>query len=254
MRRPRTRPGRPPRVVVVGSGPLAEAIAARLERSRTALVERALDRPADALVLCDDEETAPAFAERVKRLAGLAARICPGTAIIVASPRGLPLCREAARASGLPAWLILCTGGVPRAAAEAAHLAARLDVSPSQVTVPVIGGDPEGPAAGLQAVTRLAVVSGIPARELHQARAIEPPPRESSPAQQAAAAAALACAVIRDTRAVFCCGGWVEGRFGLPGGFVTLPYPVGARGVEPPLAIPLNLEERALLQRLAVTL
>jgi malate/lactate dehydrogenase len=41
----------------------------------------------------------------------------------------------------------------------------------------------------------------------------------------------------------------VQGAFGLPGGYVSAPVRVGARGAEEPLELRLSLEERAALQR-----
>jgi malate dehydrogenase len=67
----------------------------------------------------------------------------------------------------------------------------------------------------------------------------------------AAAAVVLARAVLRDRRQVLSCGTWVEGAWGIPGGFVTAPVRVGARGAEEPLPLRLTLEEQAFLQRAA---
>jgi len=215
-----------------------------------------VDGPVDVVVICDDGEPEDALAARVRAVALSAARACPTTAFVLAAPRGLSLCREAVRASGVPPWLVLATGAMPRAAAESTRLAARLGVAPSQVSVPVIGGDEAGPHAGQIPLRRYATAAGIPASALQFLREedLQATRRhdEFPEAALAAAGAALALAVLRDSRRVVCCGGWVEGSFGLPGGFVSLPFPVGARGVEEPLALRLTLEERSLLQRVAV--
>lgn len=140
-----------------------------------------------------------------------------------------------------------------RAASRSALVAARLGVSRSQVCVPVIGGDAPGASRVLD---RYVTVAGIPARELG-----EPPAGGSAatgpvPAGETAlvsAVAVLARAVIEDRREVLSCACWVQDALGIPGGFVCAPVRIGARGAEEPLALRLTLEERAFLQRHAVT-
>ncbi|MGH9868766.1 MAG: hypothetical protein ACREAA_11465 [Candidatus Polarisedimenticolia bacterium] len=255
MRRALQRPSRAPRAFVDGSQSLAAAIRRRLEMSGRCELRDRIDGPLDVMVICDDGEPADALAARVRAVALSAARACPTTAFVLAADHGLSLCLEAARASGVPPWLVLATGAMPRAAAEAARLAARLGVAPGQVSIPVIGGDSSGPHAGQVPLTRYANAAGIPARALQAGREEELKATGrsggSSAAALAAAGASLALAVLGDSRRVACCGGWTEGFFGLPGGFVSLPFPVGARGVEDPLPLRLTLDERALLQRVA---
>jgi len=201
--------------------------------------------PTDALILL---EPGPALTRDV---ALWAARTCPYTTLILAAREGLALCHEAARASGLPPWLILCTGGIPRAFAESAELARLAGASVTQVCVPVIGGDPP---SGLAVLTRYATVAGIPARDL--GLPLEPPwpakPAERVPdGALVVAAVQLTRAVILDRRQVLCCGGWVQDSLGISGGFVIAPLRVGVRGAEEPLHLKLTLEERSLLQRAA---
>jgi malate dehydrogenase len=245
----RRAPGRPreraPRAVVVGEGTIAIETARRLAASRIAEVRVSQEQVSDALVVCSAD---PSF---VREVALGAARICPWTALILAAREGLALSREAARASGLAPWLILSPGGLPHAAAEASRLARRLDLSASQICVPVIGGD--GPE-GTRALARYTTVAGIPAADL----GAEPPrawpggPRVRITEEAlVSAAVALARAVLWDRRLVLSCGAWVDGAFGIPGAYVTAPVPVGARGAEEPLPLSLTLEERAYLQAAA---
>jgi len=199
--------------------------------------------PVDVLVVCDPDES------RVRDAALWAARTCPDTAVVIASRDGLALCRAASRASGLNPHLIVAPGGMPRAIVERGRMARALGVSASQADVPIVGGD--GYAA-TRPLWRYATAAGIPIDELAGARdpATMPPPGGEVPdGLLAASAAALARAILMDRRQVLCCGGWAEGVFGVPGGWVTAPFRVGARGVEEPLPLRLTIEERALLNR-----
>jgi len=202
-----------------------------------------LDRvaPVDVLVVCDPDP------ERVRDAALWAARTCPDTALVIAARDGLELSRQAARASGLTPYLILSPGGMPRAAIERHRVARALGVGASQVEVPVIGGDGYG---ATRPVWRYAAVGGIPLDQLLGVRdpsAQAPPEGEVPDGALAASAAALVRAILLDKRQVLCCGAWVEGAFGVPGGYVTAPFRVGARGAEEPLPLRLTLEERASL-------
>lgn len=258
------------RIVIVGDGPVALETARRLADggiaevvlsagSRAQAEHGVLDlggavrpvvrlqaaAPADALVVCSDD---PA---RAREAALWAAKSCPLTALIFAARDGLALSREAARASGLAPWLILSAGGIPRAAAAARRIAKRLQVSASQICVPVIGADGPGRTRTLE---RYTTVAGIAASELGDRAPREWPREAEDPITEGAlacAAVALARAVIEDRRQVLSCGAWVEGAFGIPGAFVTAPVPVGARGAEEPLPLCLTLEERAFLQKAA---
>jgi malate dehydrogenase len=278
-RRQRTGVRRAPRAVVVGEGSLARETARRLAaagaaevvlcvRSRgeaddvsrdfSGSVRPAIDlegaAPADALIVCAGPRVDPAERLRLVRDVALwAARTCPHTALIIAAPNGLALSYEASRAGGMPPWLILSPGGLPRAAAAAARITRRLQVSPSQVCVPAIGGEEDETVI----LDRYCTAAGIPWRDLLDADARDakepavrgaPGPQESS---LALASALLARAVLQDRREVLSCGAWIESAFGLGGAFVTAPVPVGARGAEEPLPVRLLPEERALLQRAA---
>lgn len=246
LRRRAPRRERALRAVVLGRATAAGEIASRLSGGRTAevLLTRAT---ADVIILWDPDPPA------VREIALWAVRSCPYTVLILAARDGLALCREAARASGLPRWLILATGGLPHSAMEARQLARRLDVSVAQVCVPVIGGDAP---AGTAALRRYATVAGITADAMGDTgpsdRPLQTPARPASDTSLIGAAVTLARAVIEDRRQVLCCGAWVEGAWGISGGYVIAPVPVGARGAEEPLPISLTVGERALLQRAAI--
>ena len=266
-----SRPRRPPRAVIAGE--LAQAVDAAAALAalggaevvvavETPLEQRAASSmlggaarvcllmkdaaPCDALIVLWEEPS------RVRDVALWAARTCPLTVLILTRGDTLELSRQAARASGLSPWLILSPGGMPRARAEVRRLAERLGASGSQVCVPVIGGGLEEQRRLLH---RYATVAGIPAREISEKdwrRWIEDPPPAIAAGAATTCALALARAVLEDRLEVFSCGAWVGGDAGLPGGFVTMPVRVGARGAEEPLPLKLTLDERALLQRTAV--
>ena len=239
------RPERALRAVVLGQAAQTGEIVARLSDNRVAEIT-STRATADVIILWDPDPPA------VREIALWAMRSCPCTALILAARDGLALCRDAARASGLPPWLILSTGGLPHSAMEARQLAGRLDVSVTQVCVPVIGGDAP---AGTAAVRRYATVAGITADAMGDPGPsdwpLQTPARPFSDASLIGAAVTLARAVLEDRRQVLCCGAWVEGAWGVPGGFVIAPVPVGARGAEEPLPMSLTVAERALLQRAA---
>jgi len=278
-RRQRTGARRAPRAVVVGEGSLARETARRLavggaagvvlcvrshgeadevSRDFAGSVRPAIDldgaAPADALIICAGPRVAPPERLRLVRDVALwAARTCPYTALIIAAPNGLALSYEASRAGGMPPWLILSPGGLPRATAMAARIARRLQVSPSQVCVPVIGGEEDETVI----LDRYCTAAGIPWWDLLDAdgKDVNEPavvgasgPQESS---LALASVVLARAVLQDRREVLSCGAWIESAFGLGGAFVTAPVPVGARGAEDPLPVRLIPKERACLQRAA---
>jgi hypothetical protein len=99
-------------------------------------------------------------------------------------------------------------------------------------------------------LTRYTSIAGVPPFSLGLTTPPTPasfPP--SGPTGRARAAALIADAVIRDRRRVLCCGGFIEGTNGLPAGFVTLPFVIGARGVESAFPVMLSLEERSFIQR-----
>jgi len=205
--------------------------------------------PCDVLIVLWSE------ASRVRDVALWAARTCPLTALVLA-PAGtvgaLDLSRQAALASGLAPGLILSPGGMPRARAEARRLAERLGVCSSQFCIPIIGGEQESDRRLLH---RYATVAGIPARELSEKEWriwVEEPAPAIGAGSIMTCAIRLARAVLEDRLEVLSCGAWVGGDAGLPGGFVTMPVRVGARGAEAPLPLKLTLDERALLQRAAV--
>jgi len=245
---------RPPRVVIDGDGDVAAEVARRLGEPGLAGLPSDLSTPADVVVICGTRRPREAVAARVRDVALRAARACPVVALVIADAEALPLCREAARASGLPPWLILAPGGMPLAAAISRRIADQLRVAVQQVRVPVVGGEEVGPHAGLAVVSRYVSVAGIPLADLVEPRpCVEPaaPGRPPSSLALAAAATSIVRAILSDSRRVLCCTAWVEGSYGLPGGFVSVPVPVGARGAETPLPLRLQVEERALLQRVA---
>ncbi len=243
MRRPLRSGGmRAPAAAILGEGPVAAETARRLRAARPGRLVMPFDAqgPVDVLVVCDPRPAVIADA------ALWAARVCPFTVIVIAARGGLELCARALRASGLAPGLIMSTGAMPRALSEAATLARSLDVCVSQVCVCAIGGDS---VADTRVLDRYTAVAGIPATQMTPQPASRPPAREASDADLGRSAAALAIAVLQDRRQVFCCGAWVEGAFGLPGGYVSVPVRVGARGAEEPIPLRLTLDERAVLQR-----
>lgn len=246
-RRHAPRPARPMRVVVLGDATRTGEIAVRLVSAGNAEV-RLSPSLADVIILWDPEPGA------VRETALRAFRTCPSTVLVLASREGLALSREAHRASGLSPESILSTGGLPHASCEGRLLAGRLDVCATQVCVPVIGGDPP---MGTVVVRRYAAVAGITAGELGERLPSEwpsqTPARPDGDTALFEAAVTLAHAVIQDRRRILCCGAWVQGAWGLAGGFVIAPVPVGARGAGRPLPMSLTPPERALLQRAVVT-
>jgi malate/lactate dehydrogenase len=246
---------RPPRAVISGDGLLAREVARRLAACTPATLTEDAATVADVVVICDGGEPSPALRQRVRDVSLRAARACPLTALVIAASEAMPLCVEAMRASGLPPWLIVAPGGMTLAASIASRLSSALGLDARQIQVPVIGGEAAGAHAGLRVIDRGVRVAGVPWREYGGAAApsddacSSPPP--PSTGALAAAAAGLTRAILTDSRRVLCCTAWVEEGFGLPGGFVTVPVPVGARGAESPLPLRLTLDERALLQRVA---
>ena len=246
MKRLAHRGARAPRAVVLGEIARTGEIVSRLSCARTAeiLTSRAL---ADVIIMWHPD---PAT---VRDVALWAVRTCPHTAIVIAAPDGLALCREAARASGLSPALILPTGGIPHSSMEARRLAARIDVSVRQVFVPVIGG---GEPAVISTIHRYATVAGIAVDAMDDPGPSDWPSQVSTraPGEEAliSATVTLARAVLEDKRQVLCCGAWIEGAWGISGAFVIAPVPVGASGAGEPLPMTLTLEQQALLQRSAI--
>ena len=245
MRHLAPRRARALRAVVLGESTRSIEIASRLTRGGTAEINMTRTL-ADLVILWDPAPSA------VKEIALWALRACPYTVLLLAARDGLALCREAARASGLAPHLILSTGGLPHSLQETRALARRLDVSVSQGCVPVIGGDVP---VGTVAVRRYATVAGIAAKELGDSGPdVWPLRARTRPASDESlidAAVTLAHAVIEDRRQVLCCGAWVDGAWGIPGGFIIAPVPVGAHGAYTPFPMTLTVEEQTLLQRAA---
>ena len=243
MTRRSPRPVRALRALVPGEAPQTGEIARRLSGLGVAEVT-SLRTTSDVIILWDPEPPA------VREIALWAARSCPHTVLIIAARAGLTLCREASRSSGLAPRLILTTGGIPHADRERRMLARRIDACATQTSVPVIGGDAP---IGTEPVRRYITVAGIAADALGYPGEPEwpshTPARPCGDIALITAAVTLARAVLEDRRQVLSCGAWVERAWGIPGGFVIAPVPVGAQGAGEPLPMSLTIEERSLLQR-----
>lgn len=66
-----------------------------------------------------------------------------------------------------------------------------------------------------------------------------------------AATAQMVEAVLRDKKRVIPCAAYLEGEYGLKDMYFGVPVVVGAGGIERIIELPLNDEEKALLQKSA---
>lgn len=206
---------------------------------------------ADAVVFCAPPGAArDSIGALIRDVGARAARACPKTVLIIAAERSLALAQEAARVTGLDPALVLAAGGLPFAAHERARIAARHDLSPSQIQVIVIGADQPSSLRILPRYTRAACIPqdalGSPSTRRAQGEWTG-----ATADALARAAVDLARAVIQDRREVFCCGAHSGDALGLPGGWITAPVRVGAVGAGEALPIGLTVEERMFLNSVA---
>ena len=270
---------RSPRLAVIGSSPEAAQIArevATLGIGRLLIVGRtpgegvelaaatagaavpgrdaAAIEDCDIVILSGSSGGGAAFDEIASRIA----RCAPEAVVIAACSRSNAAASAFLATSRLPSRQVIAVGGLAGERAWSAAAARRLGLERSQIGALVIGDE----APALRLLSRYAVLSGIPLTSLAADGADGPQDlpamsevtsiaSTAAAAGRGEAAALIADAVLRDRRRILCCGVRMEGVSGLPGCFLTHPAVIGARGVEEIFTVPLTLDERTFLQRIA---
>ncbi len=269
-RRPR---GRPPRALVASTAAFACEVARRLSpvarvtvvtideatRSDVRLCGTDLLRhhpsgtmaPHDAVVIAvpPGGEDAHAF-EGLRALARRAADACPRSVLILDAEDGLPLAPAMARWTGLDPAQVVAAAGLPFAMGQRRHLARRHGICAAQVDLVAIGAES---ASSLRFPARFARAAGVPLADLgvpaRREAAQAPVP---TTADRVEAVAAIARAVLQDRGAVLCCGTHTGEARGVPGGWITGPVRIGARGAGDPIPLRLTAEEHGFLHAVAV--
>lgn len=180
--------------------------------------------------------------------------------IVITNPLDVMVARLQA-ASGLPPARVVGMAGVLDSSRFRHFLAEELNVSPSQVSVFVLGGhgDTMVPIIGASSV------AGIPLKELvRQGRISQEKLDEivnrtrngggeivallktgSAFYAPASSAIAMAEAYLHDKKSIFPCAAYVEGKYGLKKGlYVGVPIIIGKDGVEDIIEIQLTEEEQ----------
>jgi malate dehydrogenase len=180
--------------------------------------------------------------------------------IVITNPLDVMVARLQA-ASGLPPARVVGMAGVLDSSRFRHFLAEELNVSPSQVSVFVLGGhgDTMVPIIGASSV------AGVPLKELvRQGRISQEKVDEivnrtrngggeivallktgSAFYAPASSAIAMAEAYLHDKKSIFPCAAYVEGKYGLKKGlYVGVPIIIGKDGVEDIIEIQLTEEEQ----------
>ena len=180
--------------------------------------------------------------------------------IVITNPLDVMVARLQA-ASGLPTSRVVGMAGVLDSSRFRHFLAEELNVSPSQVSVFVLGGhgDTMVPIIGASSV------AGVPLKELvRQGRISQEKLDEivnrtrngggeivallktgSAFYAPASSAIAMAEAYLHDKKSIFPCAAYVEGKYGLKKGlYVGVPIIIGKDGVEDIIEIQLTEEEQ----------
>ena len=180
--------------------------------------------------------------------------------IIVTNPLDT-MCYVAYKASGLPKHRVIGQAGVLDSARMRTFLAAAAEVAVENVTASVIGGHGDE----MVPLVRYSNISGVPISSIlkaDQINAIVERTRKgggelvnllgiSAWYAPGAAAGSMAEAILRDKKLVVPCSCYLEGEYGLKDMYFGVYAKLGRKGLEMILEVPLEADERAMVEKSA---
>ncbi len=186
----------------------------------------------------------------------------PNTIIIMVNNPLDAMTYVARQASGFPKNRVLGQAGVLDSARYRTFIAMEAGVSVEDVQAMLMGGHGDE----MVPLPRFSTIGGIPVTEFITADKLEAIVQRtrkgggeivnllktgSAYYAPAAATAQMVEAVLRDKKRVIPCAAYLEGEYGLNDMYFGVPIVLGAGGVERIIELPLNDDERALLQKSA---
>lgn len=183
----------------------------------------------------------------------------PNTTIIMVNNPLDAMTYVARQASGFPKNRVLGQAGVLDSARYRTFIAMEAGVSVEDVQAMLMGGHGDE----MVPLPRFSTIGGIPVTEFIAADKLEAIVQRtrkgggeivnllktgSAYYAPAAATAQMVEAVLRDKKRVIPCAAYLEGEYGLNDMYFGVPIVLGAGGVERIIELPLNDDERALLQ------
>jgi malate dehydrogenase len=187
--------------------------------------------------------------------------VSPDTILIVVTNPLDTMCYVAYKASGLPKYRVLGQAGVLDSARMRAFLAQAAEVAVENVNASVIGGHGDE----MVPLVRYSTIAGIPISDIlkpEQVSAIVERTRKgggelvnllgiSAWAAPGSAAGYMAEAILKDKKLVVPCSAYLEGEYGLKGLYFGVYCKLGRKGQEMILEIPLNAEEKQMVEKSA---
>jgi malate dehydrogenase len=180
--------------------------------------------------------------------------------IVVTNPLDT-MCYVAYKASGLPKHRVIGQAGVLDSARMRAFLAQAADVAVQNVNASVIGGHGDE----MVPLVRYCNIAGIPIANIlkaDQINAIVERTRKgggelvnlwgvSAWLAPGAAAGSMVEAIVKDSRLVIPCSCYLEGEYGLKDMYFGVYSKLSRKGLEMIIEVPLNDEEKAMVQKSA---
>jgi malate dehydrogenase len=196
-------------------------------------------------------------ADVTKKLVALS----PDTILIVVTNPLDTMCYVAYKASGLPKHRVIGQAGVLDSARMRTFLAQATDVAVENVHAAVIGGHGDE----MVPLVRYSTIAGIPISNIlkpEQVNAIVDRTRKgggelvnligvSAWYAPGAAAGSMVEAILKDKNLIVPCSAYLEGEYGLKDTYFGVYCKLSRKGLENIIEIPLNNEERAMVEKSA---
>jgi malate dehydrogenase len=185
----------------------------------------------------------------------------PNTILIVVTNPLDTMCYVAYKASGLPKHRVIGQAGVLDSARMRTFLAQATDVAVENVHAAVIGGHGDE----MVPLVRYSTIAGIPISNIlkaDQVTAIVDRTRKgggelvnligvSAWYAPGAAAGSMVEAILKDKKLIVPCSVYLEGEYGLKDMYFGVYSKLGSKGLENIIEIPLNNEERVMVEKSA---
>jgi malate dehydrogenase len=187
--------------------------------------------------------------------------LSPNTILIVVTNPLDTMCYVAYKASGLPKHRVIGQAGVLDSARMRTFLAQATEVAVENVHAAVIGGHGDE----MVPLVRYSTIAGIPISDIlkpDQVSAIVERTRKgggelvnligvSAWYAPGAAAGSMVEAILKDKKLIVPCSAYLEGEYGLKDMYFGVYSKLGSKGLENIIEIPLNNEERVMVEKSA---
>ncbi|MDX8382468.1 MAG: malate dehydrogenase, partial [Ghiorsea sp.] len=201
------------------------------------------------------------LATNVKIVADVTAKIVevsPHCIIIVVTNPLDAMVYTAKQVSGFCRKRVIGMAGVLDSARMRSFIAAKLNVSISDVSALVLGGHGDT----MVPLPRYATVGGVPLPELMDQQAIDEISQRTAQGgaeivqllktgsafyAPGAAVVEMAEAILKDKNRILPCAAWLEGEYGIKNHFMGVPCKLGGGGMEGVVELDLNNEEKAAM-------